>query len=418
MNTFILRGILTGLLLCVAPAWSADARPPNGDSPHTNRADFERDYQTSLKVYRVERLTSTTAKALLDPELHTYLLVEGPPAHVRIQSATTGPVVGPNDSVFFKVEESIIADEKANALVVTAIPSTHERITKLLAQLEGMFEQQAAAAEPTRYRLQLALLEGVPAVDSGVPSARYSGMAQTRRYQTADMRIVGAATGAQVVSTTPADTIVVQRSRAGLEARVPDFVANDEDVVTALARLSRDAGVTIVVSPRVQGKTTINMKGASVRQILEVVLPPLNATYRESGGVVHVLSNPELLLDSPPSREESMATMKRYGLSEEELRTFGLAGVRELGSGIVDLAAEAGRAGRARLALTDAYQGEVQYLEVRKPYLIVKGYLHESAGGKVLVENTLYLKQGQPSVLGLTNLRQALILVVRLERAS
>ncbi len=385
--------------------------------------EFNRDYQSIIKVYPVERLTPATAKTLLEPEMQTYYLYSDPnrgDLTVQVKSATSAPSLN-GAYIKRKVEESIVADEKANALVISAIPATHARIAGLLKQMEGMFEQRESAGELKRYRLSVALLEGVPAVAASSQSGRAAPRAvapQGANYPAAsmaDMRLVGASQ-ARDVSSVPASTTAVVRNPAGLDERLPSFVANHDDIHAIVQFLVQETGLNLALSPKVIGTVTVNLKGASVRQILDVILPPLGATYRESGGMVQILANQELLLaPPPPSPEESAALMKRYGLSSEELSTFSLAGVRELGTGIIDLVAEPGRTGRARLALTDAYQAEVQFIDVREPYLIVRGLLTEAAGGKVLVENALYLQKGKPSTLGLTNLRQALILVVTLE---
>jgi hypothetical protein len=105
--------------------------------------------------------------------------------------------------------------------------------------------------------------------------------------------------------------------------------------------------------------------------------------------------------------------ISRYGISEGDLELFGFDAVAELGKGVVSLLPERGEAGRALIALTDAYRCELQFLDMREPYLIVKGSLRDVDSNRPLLENTLYLEKDKPSVLGLTNLRQALILVLR-----
>jgi hypothetical protein len=168
--------------------------------------------------------------------------------------------------------------------------------------------------------------------------------------------------------------------------------------------------------------------------------------------------------DSSARRTAPSRPLKDYGLAEGDLQLFGFDAATELGRGVVALAGRRGTEGQALVSLTDSYAAEFEFQDVRPPYLIVKGRLVEKqavsqaakaaapspgagadqqmlmmgmmrdggappggsapsgpaktrtddSAGKALMENTLYLEKDKPSVLGLTNLRQALILVVRL----
>ena len=93
---------------------------------------------------------------------------------------------------------------------------------------------------------------------------------------------------------------------------------------------------------------------------------------------------------------------------------FGLDALTELGRAVVSLAAERGDAGSVKVALTDEYLCRITFQDVREPYLVVRGKLLDSEAAKNLLDNTLYLEKDKPTLLGLTNLREALILVVRL----
>jgi len=104
----------------------------------------------------------------------------------------------------------------------------------------------------------------------------------------------------------------------------------------------------------------------------------------------------------------------RYGISEDDLMLFGFDAVAQLGKALVVLSAEKGGAGRTLVSLTENYRCEMEFQDIRPPYLIVKGRLLGAQPDKPLLENTLYLEKDKPSLLGLTNLRQALILVLRL----
>jgi len=311
---------------------------------------FEKDYQLETRVYRPSRISAQAARELAQGELNTYHLMKHPTYSITVPGDVWTPqCYGGPEGFFFIVPqkdierspakwvlpiqpedwkrlslacvtETIAADEKNNALIVTAIPKTHERIVALLKKMEGYLEDKTSQTAPVRYRLQAFLLEG---------------------------------------------------KRAEREA------------VSVTTRTMAAAG------------------GAG-----------------SAGGA-------------------SAVAAERYGLAKEDLALFGLTHVEELGQGAVALLAERGESGRARLSLTDAYACELEYQDTRKPYLIVRGRLLETgpigpigpigqkvptapvspasatASQKTLLENTLYLEPNKPSVLGLTNLRQALILVLR-----
>lgn len=126
-----------------------------------------------------------------------------------------------------------------------------------------------------------------------------------------------------------------------------------------------------------------------------------------------------ILLQSDQGKPTSGTRLSSYGLSEDDVKLFGFDVVSEVGRGVVTLSGERGDTGKALVGLNDTYSAEFEFQDVRSPYLIAKGRLaakgaEKDAAAKPLLENTLFLEKGKPSVLGLTNLRQALILIVRL----
>lgn len=111
-----------------------------------------------------------------------------------------------------------------------------------------------------------------------------------------------------------------------------------------------------------------------------------------------------------------------FGLTREDLQMFGFDRVTLVGSGIVNLAGISSDEGEALVMLSANYSVELEYQDYRRPYAIVRGTLKgieipvgpnmfKSAN---LLESTMYLEPNKPTVLGLTNLKEALILVVRL----
>jgi hypothetical protein len=117
-----------------------------------------------------------------------------------------------------------------------------------------------------------------------------------------------------------------------------------------------------------------------------------------------------------------------------------------LGKALVDVLAEAGPSGRALTTLGEEYQCELEFQEERPPYVIIKGRLMENrvnaaldkvrasglmsemdyqkeknlnaSASRVLLENSVFLEPGKPALLGVTNLNQALILLLRLDQPT
>lgn len=153
------------------------------------------------------------------------------------------------------------------------------------------------------------------------------------------------------------------------------------------------------------------------------------------------------------------ALAEKFGLTAEDLDAFGIKTLGRAGVGMVSLLPEKGTSGRAQVALSPAYSAELEFEDMREPYLVLRGRLIQASappadfpqmdgmpgsaapgndslygdpmmgsgenmgmmGGfappaksasRVLMQNTLYLQPGQAEMLGVTNLREALILVV------
>lgn len=127
-----------------------------------------------------------------------------------------------------------------------------------------------------------------------------------------------------------------------------------------------------------------------------------------------------ILLQSVPSDDASSKSedLASFGLTEDDLKPFGLYGVSKIGQGVVTLLGERGELGQARVALTDRYSCQLQFEDFRTPYVIVKGSLMDQNSSNIVLENTLYLEPSKSIVLGITNLKEALILVLRLRQVQ
>ena len=112
-------------------------------------------------------------------------------------------------------------------------------------------------------------------------------------------------------------------------------------------------------------------------------------------------------------KEAKPTIEEKYGIKKKDLELLGLTEVTELGRGVIDLIGERGETGQATLLVADDYSCRIEFVDVRKPYLVIKSALEGAEKKQTLIENTLFLEPGKPSLLGLTNLREALILVIQ-----
>jgi hypothetical protein len=182
------------------------------------------------------------------------------------------------------------------------------------------------------------------------------------------------------------------------------------EFASLLAELSESS---INVVPEIQ-RTKISFNSPKPRKIRDI-LEDISAVYgfrieyRPDMTIIH----PERRFGNFEPEKPDSVSLKEYGISEEDLDVIGFQSAEELGRGVVDLAGAKGEEGEAFLSLTGAYAFEFEYMDLREPYLIAKGRLVEKDEERTLLENTLYLEPEQPSLLGLTNLREALILMVK-----
>jgi hypothetical protein len=269
------------------------------------------------RSYTLQRLSASTAKKLVDPELTRYFLApasitsSAQAASRRIEAGEHYRIISgreirnrseradastPRPSVREEAfaEETALADERTHVLLVTATAASHDRVRAVLEKVDGLLAGEASGAAPKRYRVEAALLLGGKAGE-----AKAMGSAEA-------------------------------------QAAAQNFDA---------------------------------------------------------------------------------ALAAQYGISRADMELFGIDGVALLNRAIVSLLAERGEMGRAVVSLTPDYRCELEFQDVREPYLLARGRLL-GASGSALIENTLYLERDKPTLLGLTNMRgEALILVFRLHDA-
>ncbi|MCX7000317.1 MAG: hypothetical protein NT106_08510 [Candidatus Sumerlaeota bacterium] len=130
--------------------------------------------------------------------------------------------------------------------------------------------------------------------------------------------------------------------------------------------------------------------------------------------------NPRLSL---PTIDAAKAA-EQYGINKEDLKIAGINVVREFSTGLIYLLPEKGDVGKASLSLTNGFSCHLEYIDQREPYMIFRVSLDKvikdenSVKDVNLFENTLYLTLGKSTLMGITNLENAYIVILKLEAAE
>ncbi len=381
--------------------------------------EWERDYKQEIRVYTLKKITPITAKGFIDPCLSGFVYsmrairrYGNPDDITAVDRANAGSGNW--------IVEQCIADERANTVIVNAIPATHKKIEELLARMEGMITEGSTKGQVKQYCLEVTLLRGAqqgptpPSPTSAFPSAAPA-----------------------VAQATPPVQASSGSEGKGLDTPIADVSFPNQKLTEVADLLSTLGGVNINVSGSVDSKIRINYVVKTEKTIRQIVddlgeLYNLTIDYRPDG--VFIRSEE----DGAPDRNP-LVNLPDLGISAEDLKLFGPnTNAEVMGRGAVTLIGQPGEEGKTLVALTPAYTCEIQYMDTREPYLIIKGTLLGSSAveraeklvavgrapqqaiedaskepGKPLLQNTLYLEGGKPSLLGLTNLRESLILLVK-----
>jgi len=365
--------------------------------------------------------------------------------------------------------ERCTADDRTNSLLVMAIPITLDKIALAIKEWDVARGVQGPSG---RYRIEVVLLQGgkagekvedvsratklsfpiagmvkdLPArpgmkVRANENLARLDPTDQELRVQQAEIELMQASSGLKVVN---------ESSKRTEELVKTGLTSQDEALKAQVALTAAQGKVDAAKLALIAARTQLDRCDLRAPTTGTVATVQINLNERVEPGQVIVTFIPEV--KSPAKTEATSSTALRadkvvvnledkrlqaqggviltvrqdktdtftpelarqYGISQEDLKLFGFDGLALLGKGLVTLSAERSDTGRALVSLTEAYRCEVEFQDVRQPYVIVKGRLLGAQSDKPLMENTLFLEKDKPSLLGLTNLRQALILVLRL----
>jgi biotin carboxyl carrier protein len=429
------------------------------------RTIFSEEYALETRVYQLRAILASAAKDIVDRELSTFLLAPRkwnyfPSTACRTEETGEFRVIGacnrfaldalPEEgrSEFEKtvqraeglVEETVVADAKSNSLIVTAVPRTHERIRELLAKMEGLMSSEESIGPVERYRVKVVLLGGGENGGAGSPGeirlfSRMDGIVEDILMQAGEEVRKG-----QAIARLESDDfeIAVREAISGIKGLEAELVPANDALERSKELYKRG---TLPKSDLTEAESTCAKLEAELdraRIQLEKAENQLEKTEivaPDDGTIISLNLRPGQKVDagqtvgffrravdvetsevtkaSPADSERSKGLMERYGITEGDLEAFGFQMLRELGRSVVTLAAERGETGKARVSLTDEYACELEFQDVREPYVIVRGRLLAEDREQPLIENTLYLEKDTPSMLGVTNLREGLILVVR-----
>ncbi|RJP21955.1 MAG: hypothetical protein C4527_22550 [Candidatus Omnitrophota bacterium] len=360
---------------------------------------FRAQYQLQTKVYPLKAMTPITAKAFIDPILKMYILaypgVEVGQIEIiervednNLMIASTNEI--PEDVKNKEIKrnmlhdilaEQVIADEKGNTVILTAIPATHEKVTKMLEKMEEMMQEQRKKEIPQTYTIELVLLEGGKFPQKQEPKFLFKEDAE-KHDQLLNKKLEG------------------------------QYTPRDTDLKHILDQVLRQNGIPYVFEAEKSPKITFNLLNPTIKDILDKVTSESNLRYQwMENGNLWIGENST----SPNGWTTDMKVLQKYGIDQKDLELFQFEAIRDLAKGIVHLLAEHGEVGVAQLSLSDQYYCKLAFQDLRSPYLVVKGSFYTTQNEKPLLENTIFLQEGKPALLGITNLRQALILVLRLK---
>ncbi|MCX7016021.1 MAG: biotin/lipoyl-binding protein [Candidatus Sumerlaeota bacterium] len=428
---------------------------------------FAKEYTAATDVFPVKTITPETAKDLAAPELRSYRLLsnsavsqykipvteqggfssivsiddstvldsvrrirKGDTNEETIEHQTAADAL--KESTIAETHEQAIADDKAGALIVTAIPRTQKKIAQILGRMEETLEEETRAPAK-RYRIEAILLEGGKAGELAEKEAE--------GYQMAPAGVIKEVAVKAGDKVKPGD-VIARFERAGLESLLKGMeieLAGAESALKtreeALAR--EELRVQTELSPPQnpdllkakealeEAKTRVQSLSSKLEEARQKSIEPLLARSVMTITDVAVKVGQEVAEDqrivsyipegaSSATFDPSLA--ERCGITKDDMKMFGFDGVVERGKALLSVLGEKGEAGKALAALSDNYQCSLEFLDARTPYLVVKGRLLDAKAkdGGALMDSTVYLEKDKPSVLGLTNLRQALILVLRL----
>ena len=109
-------------------------------------------------------------------------------------------------------------------------------------------------------------------------------------------------------------------AQSKLDTQVSDFIAAGDNIQDVMAILGQDLNLRIVVSPNVKGAVNASLQNVTLRQILDTILPPLQARYMEKDSIIQIMTEAEWLLQNPPELVTETRTWRLQNRRVEDVK--------------------------------------------------------------------------------------------------
>ncbi|MCE5230823.1 hypothetical protein LLG95_14695 [bacterium] len=359
------------------------------DEQDAIRKKFDTDYQLATKVYFIQNMEPATAAELINRELHKYYLIRSN-GELKIMRDDDEPYY--NQAVVKWVQENSLFDNKTKAVIVKALPATQEKVATVLKQINAALYVPDADAMNV-FQVEAILLRG-----------NGDGAAALPPYLTAkDLEALG------VKKVTEIGRAIVQL--AGEKGELGDASVNlgggyGVDLSfqdyrrpylvlrgTLLSGVGAPKQAPVETPVRSEIKqTTVTLKRGEEKEFDGAVFRMLRAYARDPQDpkldqVQIAINYHRETLKESINELESMMILDEFEITAEEIT----AAPGNKGDGTVKL--------------------RIRHIPPPRRAQPAKG--EKEPGKAQLLENTVFLERDKPTLLGLTNMREALILVLR-----
>ena len=376
---------------------------------------FQEQYAIERQVYRISRVPVQSLLRLIEPELRTYYLVSKTKftdvtserwEDVRFDSKRVGKIVreGTDYAITSAVggkvtkegdvwrspvteagwfvqthQESIQVLEGGQILQVAGTHRLHAQVGRLVDSLSHITEVTGEqSASVNAYRLEVVLLKGGKAGEVALTNQRGIGLSFGMEGTISRLPKVGAhVEQGEQIATLDTSLIVAEARSEGIDK----------------AEMAVYLRMMVIEAPVAGTIASLEVRGLQVGegQTIATLIPDVESTQAGAGA------------------RYSIQVAQQYGIAPEDIAIFGFDGFVELGKAVFWLSRSRGE-DRSRFDLGDAYKCELRIQDIRPPYLVLNA---ELKGARKGLDTTIYLEADKPSVVGITNMTEALLLVIK-----
>ncbi|MCH8334249.1 hypothetical protein IIC65_09975 [Candidatus Sumerlaeota bacterium] len=298
---------------------------------------------------------------------------------------------------------------------MTAIPETHEKIRQTLAKVNALVATEGIRDQGSGqgFRVEAILLQGGKAGQEIAGAARGIGLGFAQTGIIEELPQIGAKV--------KAGEVIGRLQSIDLDARIEamELSLKEAEAQVTIGGQNGASSAEKTEARSIVGQVKIQLKALEASRSAYLLVSPLSGTIASIPVRRNQTFDPQeiVALLIPDGQENATTpapsfdskTAERYGISKEDMELFDFDGVVELGKPVVTLS----KGDRFDFSLGGDYWCRLWVLEVREPYVILNGELGHDQRGTQL-ESRFYLQKGKPSVVGVTNLNEAIILVLRL----